>query len=204
MPVFEKGFAAIEAEYIIQLGDVSGLASSGLTQAQIESVIDKIYIGVEIAEGFHNDLLKRQENIDKLHPWASTEFLFEDVRDYEFENCSLITSIFTLQFMPPRHRQEVIRRIYEGLNTGGAFIFGEKTVCQDPRLQNMMTFNYYDYKRKNFDTEDIMDKEKTLRHMMKPNTWDEIVNNLIEAGFWGDKIQPFWRNHTFVGAIAIK
>jgi 2-keto-4-pentenoate hydratase len=49
MPVFEKGFAAIEAEYIIQLGDVSGLASSGLTQAQIESVIDKIYIGVEIA-----------------------------------------------------------------------------------------------------------------------------------------------------------
>jgi hypothetical protein len=68
----------------------------------------------------------------------------------------------------------------------------------------MMTFNYYDYKRQNFDTEDIMDKEKTLRHMMKPNTWDEIVSNLIEAGFLGDKIQPFWRNHTFVGAIAIK
>ena len=85
--------------------------------------------------------------------------------------------------MPPRHRQEVIRQIYEGLNTGGGFIFAEKTVCQDARLQNMMTFNYYDYKRQNFDTEDIMDKEKTLRHMMKPNTWNEIIDNLCEAGF---------------------
>jgi tRNA (cmo5U34)-methyltransferase len=189
---------------VVDIGCSTGKFTQMMLEANQDFCCDAHYIGVEIAEGFHNDLLKRQENINKLHPWASTEFLFEDVRDYEFENCSLITSIFTLQFMPPRHRQEVIRRIYEGLNTGGAFIFGEKTVCQDPRLQNMMTFNYYDYKRKNFDTEDIMDKEKTLRHMMKPNTWDEIVNNLIEAGFWGDKIQPFWRNHTFVGAIAIK
>ena len=38
----------------------------------------------------------------------------------------------------------------------------------------MITFNYYDYKRKSFSTEDIMDKERTLRHMMKPNTWKEI------------------------------
>ena len=126
--------------------------------------------------------------------------------DYQesFENCSLVTSIFTLQFMPPRHRQEVLSKIYDGLNTGGAFIFAEKTVCEDARLQDMMTFNYYDYKRQTFTTEDIMDKERTLRHMMKPNTWSEILLNLYDAGFADDKVQPFWRNHTFVGAIAIK
>jgi hypothetical protein len=49
-----------------------------------------------------------------------------------------------------------------------------------------------------------MDKERTLRHMMKPNTWKEIQSNLSVAGFGFDKVQPFWRNHTFVGAIAIK
>jgi hypothetical protein len=47
-----------------------------------------------------------------------------------------------------------------------------------------------------------MDKERTLRHMMKPNTWDEITDMLVRAGF--SNIQPFWRNHAFVGAIAIK
>ena len=104
--------------------------------------------------------------------------------------------------MPPRHRQEVLQKIYEGLNHGGAYIFAEKTICEDARLQDMMTFNYYDYKRETFTTEDIMDKERTLRHMMKPNTWKEIEGMLTEVGF--SVIQPFWRNHAFIGALAVK
>ena len=104
--------------------------------------------------------------------------------------------------MPKKDRKEVIRNIYEGLNEGGAFIFSEKTVCENALVQDMITFNYYDYKRKTFTTDDIMDKERTLRHMMKPNTWDEITDMLVRAGF--SNIQPFWRNHAFVGAIAIK
>ena len=47
-----------------------------------------------------------------------------------------------------------------------------------------------------------MNKERTLRHMMKPNTWKEIVDMIHDAGF--KDVQPFWRNHAFVGAIAIK
>ena len=47
-----------------------------------------------------------------------------------------------------------------------------------------------------------MDKERTLRHMMKPNTWREIEDMLLSVGF--SVIQAFWRNHAFVGAIAIK
>ena len=30
-------------------------------------------------------------------------------------------------------------------------IFIEKTVCDDSRLQEMITFNFYDYKRKHFE-----------------------------------------------------
>ena len=66
----------------------------------------------------------------------------------------------------------------------------------------MITFIYYDYKRESFCAEDIMDKERTLRHMMKPNTWKEIEKMVIDAGF--SVVQPFWRNHAFVGALAVK
>ena len=104
--------------------------------------------------------------------------------------------------MPKKDRLNVIKNVYNGLNDGGAFIFAEKTICQNALVQDMITFNYYDYKRKSFDTEDIMDKERTLRHMMKPNTWKEIEDNLHRAGF--SDAQPFWRNHAFVGALAIK
>ena len=132
----------------------------------------------------------------------SRNFENKDVRNYKFENCSLVTSIFTLQFMPRKDRFNVLQNIYNGLNHGGAFIFAEKTVCDDSRLQEMITFNFYDYKRKHFEASDILEKEKTLRNMLKPNTWKELEGMLECAGF--KTAQPFWRNHMFVGAIAIK
>ena len=179
-----------------------GCSTGKLTKAMIDYNKDHSnnadWIGVEIADGFIDDLKKRKIELNS----HNVEFLMEDIRDYQFKNCSLVTSIFTLQFMPKKDRKEVIRNIYEGLNEGGAFIFSEKTVCENALVQDMITFNYYDYKRKTFTTDDIMDKERTLRHMMKPNTWDEITDMLVRAGF--SSIQPFWRNHAFVGAIAIK
>ncbi len=49
MPVFEEGFAAIEAEFVVELNDVSALPSTPLTLEQIYSAIKRVYIGVEIA-----------------------------------------------------------------------------------------------------------------------------------------------------------
>ena len=47
-----------------------------------------------------------------------------------------------------------------------------------------------------------MDKEITLRHMLKPNTWPEIETMLKSSGF--RSVQVFWQNFLFLGAIAIK
>ena len=59
-----------------------------------------------------------------------------------------------------------------------------------------------DFKREKFTTDDIMNKEQTLRHMLKPNTWNEIHYMVEDAGF--KTVEQFWRNHNFLGAIAIK
>ena len=160
------------------------------------------YIGIELAPSFFEELDKRYERMTNEYYWANIDFQKKDVRQLKFENCSLVTSIFTLQFMPRKDRFDVIKNIYDGLNFGGAFIFAEKTVCEDSRLQEMITFNFYDYKRKHFEASDILEKEKTLRNMLKPNTWKELEGMLECAGF--KTAQPFWRNHMFVGAIAIK
>lgn len=172
-----------------------GCSTGKLTQALIEHNNDLMpnanYIGVEIAEGFREALNDR-----------SFTCILDDIRNYDFKNCSLVTSIFTLQFMPKKDRQTVIEKIYDGLNVGGGFIFSEKIDCVNSRLQDMITFNYYDFKREQFDTEDIMNKERTLRHMLKPNTWKEIEDMILNAGF--KTVEQFWRNHNFLGAIAIK
>ena len=163
---------------------------------------DATYVGIEIAKGFYDNLDKRLKDLNKNESWAQVEFIKDDVRDYKFDNCSLVTSIFTLQFMPKKDRRQVIKNIYNGLNNGGAFIFAEKIYTENAFIQDMLTFNYYDFKREKFDTKDIMDKEITLRHMLKPNTWTEINSMLTIAGF--KSIQVFWQNFLFLGAIAIK
>ncbi len=184
---------------VVDIGCSTGKMTKALIDYNLDHAETASYIGLEIADGFDEDLKKRQKEL-KWYEYVKFEKL--DARTYKYENCSLITSIFTLQFMPKYDRKELLKNIYNGLNCGGAYIFAEKTICENALVQDMITFNYYDYKRKSFTTEDIMDKERTLRHMMKPNTWKEIEEMLTEAGF--SVIQPFWRNHAFVGALAVK
>ena len=154
------------------------------------------YIGVEVEPDFYDVLDEDERNIPNLH-YEKT-----DIRSFHFGNCSLVTSIFTLQFMPQRDRQDVIDCIYNGLQKGGAFIFAEKTVSESARIHEIRTFTYYDFKRESFTTEDIMDKERTLRHMMKPNTRSELIDMVTNAGF--EHVDSFWQNHAFTGFIAIK
>jgi len=188
--------------YVVDIGSSTGKTIEAMAIQNATIAPKARYVGVELAPSFASAMTDRMRNLSHAFPEASFHFEADDVRDFAFYNCSLVTSLFTLQFMPPKDRKEVIEQIYKGLNEGGAFIFGEKTVAENGRFQDMFTFTYYDYKRKSFSEKDIMAKEVTLRNMLKPNTWAEIEEMLYSAGF--SYVQPFWQNYLFVGAIAIK
>tara|TARA_E500000178_G_scaffold343264_1_gene389743 strand:- start:414 stop:1115 length:702 start_codon:yes stop_codon:yes gene_type:complete len=187
---------------VVDIGCSTGKVTRMMIESNKEFCSDATYEGVELAEGFSKPLDNRIKQLEKEYPDTAVKFIKDDIRFYDFYNCSLVTSIFTLQFMPMKDRADVIQKIYNGLNVGGGFIFAEKLLCTNARIQEMMTFNYYDYKRKNFEPKDIMDKEKTLRHMLKPNSWSQIKDMILSAGF--QDVQCFWSNHMFVGAVAIK
>lgn len=183
---------------VVDIGCSTGKTLGAMIDQNRNIAPSAMYTGVESAKGFVDDMQARMREYEM----DDLSLLHEDVRDFDFYNCSLVTSIFTLQFMPRKDRQDTLNRIYQGLNPGGAFIFAEKTYSCNPKVQDMLTFMFYDHKRKSFDDKDILDKEVELRHMLKPNTWSELNAMLSEAGF--SSVQTFWQNHLFVGAIAIK
>jgi len=150
---------------IVDLGCSTGKTTERMLLHNKDYCKDATYVGVEVAEGFFDNLDERLKKLTEKEPWAQVEFHKGDVRDYEFDNCSLVTSIFTLQFMPKKDRETVIEKIYDGLNVGGAYIFAEKIYTENAFIQDMLTFNYYDFKRQKFEYDDIMSKEQTLRHM---------------------------------------
>jgi tRNA (cmo5U34)-methyltransferase len=156
------------------------------------------YHGIEIEEDFYKDYDKDEKEFYNLNYHRG------DVRSFDFNDCNLVTSIFTLQFIPEIDRTSIIRQIYDGLNPGGAFIFAEKTVSECVRIHDIKTFTYYDYKREHFTSDDILNKERQLRHMMKLNTRNELLNKCATAGFSFQKIDSFWQNFGFTGFIAIK
>jgi tRNA (cmo5U34)-methyltransferase len=106
--------------------------------------------------------------------------------------------------MPRQDRQNLIESIYDCLIPGGGFIFAEKTLANNPMIQEMRTFTYYDFKRNSFTYDDIMTKEKKLRSMLKSNTRDELIGMCVEAGFEKNCIDTFWQNYAFTGFIAVK
>jgi len=180
---------------VVDLGCSTGKLLKAMIKQNEKHIPQARYTGIEIEEDFFKDYDKDMDEYGQLNYFKG------DVREYDFSNCSLVTSIFTLQFMKPKDRQETIERIYKGLNTGGAFIFSEKTYSCNPKVQDMMTFMFYDYKRKNFTDKEILDKEVQLRHMMKPNTKTELYKMCTDAGF---EVHTFWQNFNFIGIIALK
>jgi len=155
-----------------------------------------VYRGIEIEEDF----------FPKLEDANNLKFHKTDVCNFDWtvtkRQCSLVTSVFTLQFIPKRERRKVIERIYNALMVGGAFVFAEKTLSADPQLEEMMTFCYYDWKQQHFSEKEVLEKEVQLRHMMKLSNYVQLMKMLKEAGF--TTVQQFWQNFNFIGCIAIK
>ena len=193
----------VEADtQVVDIGCSTGKLTARIMEYNNDICPDANYVGVEIAEGFFRNIENRKKELNKKYPNTNVDFVLDDIRNYKFKNCSLITSLFTLQFMPYSSRSKVIQSVYDGLNEGGAFIFAEKIDTTHSRIENMLRTVYYQFKNEKFSYDDIMDKEKTLQNMLKPNSWCEIERMLNQAGF--KAVQSFWQNHLFIGAIAIK
>ena len=156
------------------------------------------YIGIDSSKDMIN---KAKENL-KEH---SITLINRDISDSDTEihNASFITSILTLQFIPQRKRKIVVDKAYKGLNKGGALVIVEKVIGNNARFDEMFIELYHDFKLTNGLTEEeVFAKSRAIRGVMSPNTVQENISMLEEAGFKDVDIFFKWCN--FVGFIAIK
>jgi len=72
---------------------------------------------------------------------------FADMLSYDYQDEDIIIANYTLQFIRPMQRTELVNRLYQGLNDGGLFIFSEKVLFDDKQLDKQMIDIYYDYKK---------------------------------------------------------
>lgn len=134
---------------------------------------------------------------------ANIELIVDDVTDFDFASSDLIVSYYCIQFIPPRHRQRLIDRLYKSLNWGGAFILFEKVRAPDARFQDIATALYSDFKTEQGYTDvEILSKSRSLRGVLEPFSSGANIGLLQRAGF--SDIWPIMKYVCFEGFLAIK
>ncbi|MBU1076362.1 MAG: methyltransferase domain-containing protein [Spirochaetes bacterium] len=112
------------------------------------------------------------------------ETIINDAITYDYNKCCLFLSYYTIQFIHPSMRQELINKIYQSLEWGGAFIMFEKVRGPDARFQDILTQLYMDYKtEQGFNESEIVHKTRSLKGILEPFSTEGNLGLLKRAGF---------------------
>lgn len=181
---------------VIEIGTSTG-ALAGMFLRHNEHRKDIRYIGVDRVGSMLDRAAARYANDPRV------VFLNEDVVTYEFEKAAMILSYYTMQFIPPRHRQDVFRKMYDALEWGGALVLFEKVRAPDARFQDIMAQLYQEFKlNQGFDEVEILGKQRSLKGVLEPFSTQGNLDLMKRAGFVD--IMTIMKYVSFEGFLAIK
>ena len=150
---------------------------------------------------------KEQAMIERARGTCSglenVELHCENILTGELKGADMIIAYYTIQFVEERRRQALFDRIYRALNWGGAFVLFEKVGAPDARFQDMVSCLYREYKqRRGFSSEEILNKELSLKGVLKPFSTAGNLGLLERAGFVD--VMTVMKYVCFEGFLAIK
>lgn len=134
---------------------------------------------------------------------ADVEVEFADILNYKYEESDVIVSNYTLQFIRPLVREELVGKIASALKKEGVFIFSEKVISHHSKLNKDLIECYYDFKKtQGYSEYEIMQKREALENVLVPYSEEENIKMAKNCGFSHCEVVFRWAN--FATFIAIK
>ncbi|MGI2261589.1 carboxy-S-adenosyl-L-methionine synthase CmoA [Shewanella sp. GXUN23E] len=144
-----------------------------------------------------------RENLSAYVSDTHVELLLGDIRDVDISNASMVILNFTLQFLPPDDRKQLLEKIFQGLNKGGILVLSEKLRFEDPAIQELLDAQHLDFKRANGYSElEISQKRSALENVMRPDPLSLHEKRLTDIGF--RHVSPWFQCFNFASMVAIK
>lgn len=126
-----------------------------------------------------------------------------DLNLVQLENASVVTLLWTLQFIRPLRRDHLIRRIHEGLVPGGVLIVTDKILTNSSDMNRFFIDFYYSFKRRNGYSEDeILRKREALENVLIPYRTEENYELFRRNGF--KTVETFFQWYNFAGFLCVK
>ncbi len=122
--------------------------------------------------------------LDESVVGVAVELRTEDLRETVVRDASLVVLNYTLQFVPPGDRPDLLARIRGGMRDGGILVLSEKIRLADPVLDALFIDLHHDFKRANAYSElEISRKRAALEKVLVPDTAETHLERLRGAGF---------------------
>ncbi len=147
----------------------------------------------------HEYLHAQDSMFQELLPY---ELIEGDILALDFQPASVVALNFTLQFIEPERRLELLTRIRQSLLPGGALILSEKLRFEDEAEQALLTDLHIAFKRANGYSElEIAQKRSALENVMKPDSLQQHRERLLAAGF--RQVTPWFQCLNFASLVAL-
>lgn len=144
-----------------------------------------------------------KNNIDKDTSKTDVSIVCDDIQNIPIQNASMVVLNFTLQFLEPDKRLELLTNIYSGMNDGGALVLSEKITFTDSVLHDTNIQLHEAFKKSNGYTDlEISQKRSALEKTLIPDTLETHQQRLTNIGF--GKVIPWFQCFNFVSILVIK
>lgn len=116
-------------------------------------------------------------------------FVLADIRDAPIVDASVVVLNYTLQFVPPADRLQLLRRIRAGLRPGGVLVLSEKVRFGDPATDRAMVALHEAFKEANgYSALEVSRKRRALERVLIPESLDAHAERLRAAGFRSSEV----------------
>ena len=146
---------------------------------------------------------RAEEYLHAYHSDVPVNLQCADMTEVPIENASVVVINFTLQFIDPEQRDELVNRIYQGLKPGGVLILSEKIHFENQAVQTAIENMHWQFKRANGYSElEISQKRSSLENVLISDTESQHLKRLNNAGFTSASI--WFQAYNFASFLAIK
>lgn len=191
-------FAVLHLKEGGKLYDLGCSTASTLLKIERAMKTDAALIGIDNAPSM---LEQAQRKIDAFG--SKIRVVEADIMDYPYEKADVMISNYTLQFVRPPVREALVKKLYTALNEEGVFIFSEKVISENKRLNKELIDCYYDFKKaQGYSEYEIMQKREALENVLIPYTEQENIEMAGRCGFSHCECIFRWAN--FATFIAMK
>ena len=178
--------------------DLGCSTASTLLQIHRKLHVEATLIGLDNSEA----MLQRAKQKCEAYG-ADIEVCYADILEYKYKQADVFISNYTLQFIRPLVREELVKKVAASLKKEGVFIFSEKIISHHPKLNKELIECYYDFKKEQGYSEyEIVQKREALENVLVPYSEEENIKMALNAGFSHCEVLLRWAN--FATFIAIK